>query len=58
MTKKYFQVNVKYNYLDRNVLDSDFTKWDWKIQPGESKEFEIKHHINKKYQAIDTLVID
>ncbi|MGH4121800.1 MAG: zinc-ribbon domain-containing protein [Clostridium sp.] len=53
---KYFEVNIKYNDLNKNVLDSDFTKWDRKIQPGESKEFEIKHHINKKYQSVDISV--
>ncbi|MBW9155232.1 zinc ribbon domain-containing protein [Clostridium tagluense] len=56
ITIKYFEVNAKYNDLNKNVLDSDFTKWDRKIQPGESKEFEIKHHINKKYQSIDISV--
>lgn len=53
---KNFEVNVKYIDLNKNVLDSDFTKWDRKIQPGESKEFEIKHHINNKYQSIDISV--
>ncbi|MBU3144893.1 zinc ribbon domain-containing protein [Clostridium sp. CF012] len=51
----YFEVNVKYKDLN-SVLDSDFTKWDRKIQPGESKEFEIKHRINKNYQSIDISV--
>ena len=50
---KYFEVNVKYEDVNKNVLDSDFTNWNRKVQPGESKEFEIKHHINKNYQSID-----
>lgn len=49
----YFEVNVKYEDVNKNVLDLDFTNWDQKIQPGESKEFEIKHHVNKKYHKID-----
>jgi len=49
----YFEVNVKYEDVNKNVLDSDFTNWDRKIQPGESKEFAIKHHVNKKYQCIE-----
>jgi hypothetical protein len=49
---KYFEVNVKYKDLNKNVLDSDFTNWNRLIQPGDAKEFEIKHHVNKKYQSI------
>ena len=52
----YFEVNVKYEDVNKNVLDSDFTNWDRKIQPGECKEFEIKHHVNKNYQCIDISV--
>lgn len=52
----YFEVNVKYEDVNKNVLDSDFTNWDRKIQPGEAKEFEIKHHVNEKYQYIDISV--
>ena len=52
----YFEVNVKYEDVNKNVLDSDFANWDRKIQPGESKEFQIKHHINKNYQCIDISV--
>jgi len=52
----HFEVNVKYEDVNKNVLDSDFTNWNRKIQPGESKEFEIKHHVNKKYQCIDISV--
>ncbi|MBU3182381.1 FxLYD domain-containing protein [Clostridium psychrophilum] len=51
-TIKYFEVNVKYEDVNKNVLDSDFTNWNRKVQSGESKEFEIKHHINKNYQSI------
>lgn len=53
---KYFEVNVKYEDVNKNVLDSDFTNWNRKVQPGESKEFEIKHHINKNYKSIDISV--
>jgi len=53
---KYFEVNVKYKDLNKNVLDSDFTKWDRKVQPGECKEFEIKHQVNNNYQNIDISV--
>ena len=52
----YFEVNVKYKDINKIVLDSDFTNWDRKIQPGESKEFEIKHHLNINYQNIDISV--
>jgi len=49
----YFEVNVKYKDVNKDVLDFDFTNWNRKIQPGESKEFEIKHHVNEKYRCID-----
>lgn len=53
---KYFEVNVKYKDLNKNVIDSDFTNWGGQIQPGDAKEFEIKHYLNKKYQSIDISV--
>lgn len=53
---KYFEVNVKYKDSNKNVLDSDFTNWDRLIQPGDAKEFEIKHYVNKKYQSIDITI--
>lgn len=55
-TINHFEVNVKYEDVNKNVLDSDFTNWNRKVQPGESKEFEIKHHVNKNYQCIDISV--
>ena len=53
---KYFEVIVKYKDVNNNVLDSDFTNWDRKIQPGECKEFEIVHHLNIDYHSIDISV--
>lgn len=52
----YFEVTVKYKDINKNVLDSDFTNWNRKIQSGEAKEFEIRHHVNKNYQCIDISV--
>lgn len=48
----HFEVNVKYKDVNDNVLDSDFTEWNRKIQPGECKEFEIKHRINENYKSV------
>ena len=52
----HFEVNVKYEDVNKNVLDSDFTNWTRKVQPGDSKKFVIKHHANKNYQYIDISV--
>ncbi|MGV8982443.1 FxLYD domain-containing protein [Clostridium sp.] len=49
----HFEVNIKYKDVNDNVLDSDFTEWDRKIEPGECKEFEIKHRISVKYKSVD-----
>ncbi|MGH4137781.1 FxLYD domain-containing protein [Clostridium sp.] len=49
----HFEVNIKYKDVNDNVLDSDFTEWNRKIQSGECKEFEIKHSINENYYSVD-----
>lgn len=56
MSIDHFEVDVKYQDINKTVIDSDFISWNRRLQPGECKEFEIKHHINKKYQDIDISV--
>lgn len=54
----HFEVNVKYEDVNKNVLDSDFTNWDRVLQPGDCKQFEIMHHLNENYHSVDISVND
>lgn len=51
-----FEVNAKYEDVNKNVLDSDFTNWNRRVQPGECKEFQIKHHLNLNYYSVELSV--